>query len=104
VRISASVVASVSTITCSKLTKSPSRLNFGSSLVHLHWWCNQWSILSWYSYHFVCRGYPFLFPQTQIILIRYQYSTHWVNCNHISQSFQMQVYADLMQAEEDRYK
>ena len=33
---------------------------------HLHWWCNQWSILSWHLHCFVCRWYSFLkklYPQ-----------------------------------------
>ena len=45
------------------------------------------------------------FPQTLTIHILQSDANRvqdWINCNHVSQPFQMQVYADLTQAKQDK--
>ena len=80
--------------------RGSSGLNFGSSLAsHLHWWHNQRSILSWHSYCLYADD--ILLYRTISSNLDYSYLQSdantiqdWVNCNHVSQPFQMQIHAN----------
>ena len=80
--------------------RGSSELNFGSSLAsHLHWWHNQRSILSWHSYCLYADD--ILLYRTISSNLDYSYLQSdantiqdWVNCNHVSQPFQMQIHAN----------
>ena len=67
------------------ILRSSTGFNFGSSLIsHLHWWCNQWSILSWNSYSFLCRWYSFVSTISSNSDYTYlQLDASRVNCNHM---------------------